>query len=135
MSEINDMQCPVCGKIFTNVRQRSSHFWNSHKIKYSEYAKQKASLSAVIDEASRPDTAYTKPIQESVAQKPAEALFQPSQITETKEFVNEAPAMVIDRELMKESERTDTDFVKKAMNPYRDLYPGAGQVFNERLDK
>jgi hypothetical protein len=132
---MEELKCDICGQEFKNKQQRGSHYWNQHKIKYSEYAKQKASLSAVIDEASRPDTAYTKPIQESVAQKPAEALFQPSQITETKEFVNEAPAMVIDRELMKESERTDTDFVKKAMNPYRDLYPGAGQVFNERLDK
>ena len=132
---MEELKCDICGQEFRNKQQRGAHYWNQHKIKYSEYAKQKAGLSAVIDEASRPDTAYTKPIQESVTQKPAEALFQPSQITETKEFVNEAPAVVIDRELMKESERTDTDFVKKSMNPYRDLYPGAGQVFNERLDK
>ena len=60
-------------------------------------------------------------------------MFQPTQITEAKEFVNEAPAVIIDKELMKEAERKDTDFVKTVRNPYKDLYNDGGQVLNEWL--
>ena len=41
--------------------------------------------------------------------------------------------MVIDRELMKEAEKTDTDFVQNVKNPYKDLYKDGGQVLNEWL--
>lgn len=135
MSEINEMQCPICNKIFTNGRQRASHFWNLHKIKYSEYVAGNSAINNVIDEMNKPDVAVQQPqvIQESKTAKPAEALFQPAQITEAKEFVNEAPAAIIDRELMKEAERKDTDFVQTVRNPYKDLYNDGGQVLNEWL--
>lgn len=135
MSEINEMQCPICNKIFTNGRQRASHFWNLHKIKYSEYVAGNSAINNVIDEMNKPDIVAQQPqvIQESKTVKPAEALFQPTQITEAKEFVNEAPAVVIDKELMKEAERKDTDFVKAVRNPYKDLYNDGGQVLNEWL--
>ena len=135
MSEINEMQCPICNKIFTNGRQRASHFWNLHKIKYSEYVAGNSAINNVIDEMNKPDVVAQQPqvIQESKAVKPAEALFQSTQITEAKEFVNEAPAVIIDKELMKEAERKDTDFVKTVRNPYKDLYNDGGQVLNEWL--
>lgn len=135
MSEINEMQCPICNKIFTNGRQRASHFWNLHKIKYSEYVAGNSAINNVIDEMNKPDVAVQQPqvIQEAKTGKPAEALFQPTQITEAKEFVNEAPAAIIDRELMKEAERKDTDFVQTVRNPYKDLYNDGGQVLNEWL--
>ena len=135
MSEINEMQCPICNKIFTNGRQRASHFWNLHKIKYSEYVNRNSVINTAVDEMNKPDAVARQPqvIQESKAVKPAEALFQPAQITEAKEFVNEKPAAVIDRELMKESERKDTDFVQTVRNPYKNLYHDGGQVINEWL--
>lgn len=135
MSEINEMQCPICNKIFTNGRQRASHFWNLHKIKYSEYVAGNSAINNVIDEMNKPDVVAQQPqvIQEAKTVKPAEALFQSTQITEAKEFVNEAPAVVIDKELMKEAERKDTDFVKAVRNPYKDLYNDGGQVLNEWL--
>lgn len=133
---MSDMVCNICGKEFTSTRQRGSHYWNLHKIKYSEYANQtSADINNVIDEMNKPDVAVQQPqvIQESKTVKPAEALFQPSQITEAKEFVNEAPAAIIDRSLMKEAERRDTDFVQTVRNPYKDLYNDGGQVLNEWL--
>lgn len=132
---MNDMVCDICGKEFTSARQRGSHYWNVHKIKYSEYAANNSVINAAVDEMNKPDAVARQPqvIQESKAVKPAEALFQPAQITEAKEFVNEKPAAVIDRELMKESERKDTDFVQTVRNPYKNLYNDGGQVINEWL--
>ena len=132
---MSDMVCDICGKEFTSTRQRGSHYWNLHKIKYSEYVNQNSAINNVIDEMNKPDVIAQQPqvIQESKTVKPAEALFQPTQITEAKEFVNEAPAVVIDKELMKEAERKDTDFVKAVRNPYKDLYNDGGQVLNEWL--
>lgn len=132
---MSDMVCDICGKEFTSTRQRGSHYWNLHKIKYSEYVNQHSAINNVIDEMNKPDIVaqQLQVIQESKTVKPAEALFQPTQITEAKEFVNEAPAVVIDKELMKEAERKDTDFVKAVRNPYKDLYNDGGQVLNEWL--
>lgn len=132
---MSDMVCDICGKEFTSARQRGSHYWNLHKIKYSEYVNQNSAINSVIDEMNKPDVVAQQPqvIQESKTVKPAEALFQPTQITEAKEFVNEAPAVIIDKELMKEAERKDTDFVKAVRNPYKDLYNDGGQVLNEWL--
>ena len=132
---MEEMKCDICGKEFTSKQQRGSHYWNQHKIKYSDYVAGNKTITNVIDEMNTPDIALQQPqvIQESTSPKPAEALFQPSQITEAKEFVNEAPAAIIDRELMKEAERTDTDFVQKVKNPYKDLYKDGGQVLNEWL--
>lgn len=132
---MSDMTCDICGKEFTSTRQRGSHYWNLHKIKYSEYVAGNSAINNVIDEMNKPDIVAQQPqvIQESKTVKPAEALFQPTQITEAKEFVNEAPAVVIDKELMKEAERKDTDFVKRVRNPYKDLYNDGGQVLNEWL--
>lgn len=132
---MSDMACDICGKEFTSTRQRGSHYWNLHKIKYSEYVAGNSAINNVIDEMNKPDIVAQQPqvIQESKAVKPAEALFQPTQITEAKEFVNEAPAVVIDKGLMKEAERKDTDFVKSVRNPYKDLYNDGGQVLNEWL--
>lgn len=132
---MSDMVCDICGKEFTSTRQRGSHYWNVHKIKYSEYVNQNSAINNVIDEMNKPDIVAQQPqvIQESKAVKPAEALFQPTQITEAKEFVNEKPAAIIDRELMKEAERKDTDFVQTVKNPYKDLYNDGGQVLNEWL--
>lgn len=132
---MSDMACDICGKEFTSTRQRGSHYWNLHKIKYSEYVAGNSAINNVIDEMNKPDIVAQQPqvIQESKTVKPAEALFQPTQITEAKEFVNEAPAVVIDKGLMKEAERKDTDFVKSVRNPYKDLYNDGGQVLNEWL--
>lgn len=132
---MSDMVCDICGKEFSSTRQRGSHYWNLHKIKYSEYVNQSSAINNVIDEMNKPDVAVQQPqvIQESKTVKLAEALFQPTQITEAKEFVNEAPAAIIDRELMKEAERKDTDFVQTVRNPYKDLYNDGGQVLNEWL--
>ena len=132
---MSDMVCDICGKEFSSTRQRGSHYWNLHKIKYSEYVNQSSAINTVIDEMNKPDIALQQPqvIQESKTVKPAEALFQPTQITEAKEFVNEAPAAIIDRELMKEAERKDTDFVQTVRNPYKDLDNDGGQVLNEWL--
>lgn len=132
---MSDMACDICGKEFTSTRQRGSHYWNLHKIKYSEYVAGNSAINNVIDEMNKPDIVAQQPqvIQESKTVKPAEALFQSTQITESKEFVNEAPAVVIDKELMKEAERKDTDFVKSVRNPYKDLYNDGGQVLNEWL--
>lgn len=132
---MSDMVCDICGKEFTSTRQRGSHYWNLHKIKYSEYVAGNSAINNVIDEMNKPDIVAQQPqvIQESKTVKPAEALFQPTQITEAKEFVNEAPAVIIDKELMKEAERKDTDFVKAVRNPYKDLYNDGGQVLNEWL--
>lgn len=132
---MSDMVCNICGKEFTSTRQRGSHYWNLHKIKYSEYVAGNSAINNVIDEMNKPDIVAQQPqvIQESKTVKPAEALFQPTQITEAKEFVNEAPAVIIDKELMKEAERKDTDFVKSVRNPYKDLYNDGGQVLNEWL--
>jgi len=132
---MNDMVCDICGKEFTSTRQRGSHYWNVHKIKYSEYVNQNSAINNVIDEMNKPDIVAQQPqvIQESKSVKSAEALFQPTQITEAKEFVNEAPAAIIDKELMKEAERKDTDFVQTVRNPYKDLYNDGGQVLNEWL--
>ena len=47
--------------------------------------------------------------------------------------MSEMQAAVIDRELMKESERKDTDFVQTVRNPYKSLYHDGGQVINEWL--
>lgn len=135
MSEKNDMICDICGQEFKSKQQRGSHYYNLHKIKYSEYAANNSVINAVVDEMNKPDatTRQQQVIQESKAVKPAEALFKPAQITEAKEFVNEKPAAVIDRELMKESERKDTDFVQTVRNPYKQLYHDGGQVINEWL--
>lgn len=132
---MSDMVCDICGEPFTSTRHRGSHYWNKHKIKYSEYAAGNSAINNVIDEMNKPDVAVQQPqvIQEAKTVKPAEALFQPTQITEAKEFVNEAPAAIIDRELMKEAERKDTDFVQTVRNPYKDLYNDGGQVLNEWL--
>ena len=132
---MSDMVCDICGEPFTSTRHRGSHYWNKHKIKYSEYVAGNSAINNVIDEMNKPDIVAQQPqvIQESKTVKPAEALFQPTQITEAKEFVNEAPAVIIDKELMKEAERTDTDFVKSVRNPYKDLYNDGGQVLNEWL--
>ena len=129
------MVCDICGKEFTSSRQRGSHYWNVHKIKYSEYVANNSVINTAVDEMNKPDVAVQQPqtIHESKAVKPAEALFQPAQIIEAKEFVNEKPAAVIDRELMKESERKDTDFVQTVRNPYKSLYHDGGQVINEWL--
>lgn len=135
MSEKNDMICDICGQEFKSKQQRGSHYYNLHKIKYSEYVANNSVINTAVDEMNKPDAAVQQPqvIQESKAVKPAEALFQPAQITEAKEFVNEKPAAVIDRELMKESERKDTDFVQTVRNPYKNLYHDGGQVINEWL--
>lgn len=132
---MSDMVCDICGEPFTSTRHRGSHYWNKHKIKYSEYVAGNSAINNVIDEMNKPDIVAQQPqvIQEAKTVKPAEALFQPTQITEAKEFVNEAPAVVIDKELMKEAERKDTDFVKTVRNPYKDLYNDGGQVLNEWL--
>lgn len=132
---MSDMVCDICGEPFTSTRHRGSHYWNKHKIKYSEYIAGNSAINNVIDEMNKPDVAAQQPqvIQEAKTVKPAEAFFQPTQITEAKEFVNEAPAVVIDKELMKEAERKDTDFVKTVRNPYKDLYNDGGQVLNEWL--
>ena len=132
---MSDMVCDICGKEFTSPQQRGSHYWNLHKIKYSEYVNRNSVINAAVDEMNKPDAAVRQQqvIQESKAVKPAEALLQPAQITEAKEFVNEKPAAVIDRELMKESERKDTDFVQTVRNPYKSLYHDGGQVINEWL--
>ena len=132
---MSDMVCDICGKEFSSTRQRGSHYWNLHKIKYSEYVNQSSAINNVIDAMNKPDVAIQQPqvIQEYKTVKPAEALFPPTQITEAKEFVNEAPAAIIDRELMKEAERKDTDFVQTVRNPYKDLYNDGGQVLNEWL--
>ena len=132
---MSDMVCDICGEPFTSTRHRGSHYWNKHKIKYSEYVASNSVINNVIDEMNKPDIVAQQPqvIQEAKTVKPAEALFQPTQITEAKEFVNEAPAVVIDKELMKEAERKDTDFVKTVRNPYKDLYNDGGQVLNEWL--
>lgn len=108
-----ELICPICGETLNNTRHRGSHMWNKHQIKYSEYVK------------------GAEPMNEST--KCADGLIKPSMVKESKEFVNE-PAVVIDKELMKESERTDTDFVKTVHNPYRDLYMNdQGTVLNEWL--
>lgn len=135
MSEKNDMICDICGQEFKSKQQRGSHYYNLHKIKYSEYVANNSVINTAVDEMNKPDAAVQQPqvIHESKAVKPAEALFQPAQITEAKEFVNEKPAAVIDRELMKESERKDTDFVQTVRNPYKNLYHDGGQVINEWL--
>lgn len=132
---MSDMVCDICGEPFTSTRHRGSHYWNKHKIKYSEYVNQNPAINNVIDEMNKPDIVAQQPqvIQEVKTVKSAEALFQPTQITEAKEFVNEAPAVVIDKELMKEAERKDTDFIKTVKNPYKDLYNDGGQVLNEWL--
>ena len=132
---MSDMVCDICGEPFTSTRHRGSHYWNKQKIKYSEYVAGNSAINNVIDEMNKPDVAVQQPqvIQEAKTVKPAEALFQPAQITEAKEFVNEAPAAIIDRELMKEAERKDTDFVQTVRNPYKDLYNDGGQVLNEWL--
>lgn len=132
---MSDMVCDICGEPFTSTRHRGSHYWNKHKIKYSEYVAGNSAINNVIDEMNKPDIVaqQLQVIQESKTVKPAEALFQPTQITEAKEFVNEAPAVIIDKELMKEAERKDTDFVKTVRNPYKDLYNDGGQVLNEWL--
>lgn len=105
MSE--EMICPICGEQLNNARHRGSHMWNKHQIKYSEY---------VLNESN----------------KFADGLIKPTMVKESKEFINE-PAVKIDRELMKESERKDTDFVKTYSNPYKDMYPADGNVLNEFL--
>ena len=132
---MSDMVCDICGKEFTSTRQRGSHYWNLHKNNYSEYVAGNSAINNVIDEMNKPDIVAQQPqvIHESKTVKPAEALFQPTQITEANEFVNEAPAEIIDKHLMKEAERKDTDFVKAVRNPYKDLYNDGGQVLNEWL--
>lgn len=132
---MSDMVCDICGEPFTSTRHRGSHYWNKHKIKYSEYVTGNSAINNVIDEMNKPDVVAQQPqvIQEAKTVKPAEALFQPTQITEAKEFVNETPVVVIDKELMKEAERKDTDLVKAVRNPYKDLYNDGGQVLNEWL--
>lgn len=133
---MEEMVCDICGKELKSKQQRGSHYWNQHKIKYSDYVQSNKTIGNVIDEMNIPDVALQQQpqvIQETKTPKPAEALFQPNQITEAQEFVNEKPAMVIDRELMKEAEKTDTDFVQNVKNPYKDLYKDGGQVLNEWL--
>ena len=39
--------CDICGKEFTSTRQRGSHYWNLHKIKYSEYVNQNSAINNV----------------------------------------------------------------------------------------
>lgn len=113
---MEEMKCPICGIEFNNTRHRGSHFWNAHKIKYSEYIK---NGEQTMNESTQP--------------KCADGLIKPALVKESKEFVTETAA-VIDKELMKESERTDTDFVKTVRNPYRDLYKNdQGEVLNEWL--
>lgn len=106
--------CPICGEAQQNKRSLALHMWNKHKIKYSEY------------NANKQDTALNE-------SKFSEGLIKPSIVKEAKEFVNEKPAAVIDKSLLKETERRDTDFVKAYTNPYKDMYPADGQVLNEWL--
>lgn len=113
MSEI----CPICGEPFENRMKLGSHMWSKHKVKLKEYEAQH----------------QAEQVNESAAQKPAEALFKPSVVKESKEFVNEKPAMVVDKDIVSEGVKKDTDFVQSVRNPYRDLYPSDGFVINERL--
>ena len=94
-----------------------AHMWSKHKVKLKEYEAQH----------------HAEQVNESAAQKPAEALFKPSVVKESKEFVNEKPAMVVDKDIVSEGVKKDTDFVQTVRNPYRDLYPSDGFVINERL--
>lgn len=113
MSE--DLKCPICGEEQVNKRSLALHMWNKHKIKYKEYMKEKENTT----------------MNEST--KCSEGLIQPGMVKESKEFVNEKPAVIVDKEIMKESERPDRDFVSQTHNPYRDLYPADGIVMNEWL--
>ena len=61
--------------------------------------------------------------------KAAEKLIQPELVTENKEIKAEAPKK--EDEFVSVNESVDTDFVSVKKNPYRDLYPGEGEVINE----
>lgn len=111
MSE--DLKCPICGEELQNKRSLALHMWNKHKVKYKEYIEGKSTMNE--------------------STKCSEGLIQPGMVKESKEFVNEKPAVIVDREIMKESETPDRDFVSQTRNPYRDLYPSDGQVMNEWL--
>lgn len=113
MSE--ELKCPICGEPQVNKRSLALHMWNHHKIKYSEYMKGNNELNE----------------SKNVAK---DGLIKPSIVKENKEFVNETPAMKIDKDIIKESEKPDRDFVKTIKNPYRDLYPTDGLVMNEWLN-
>lgn len=113
---MSELTCPICGEPFENRMKLGSHMWSKHKVKLKEYEAQQNTQ-----------------VNESVAQKPAEALFQPGIVKEAKEFVNEKPAAVVDRDIVTEGVKRDTDFVQTVRNPYRDLYPSDGFVINERL--
>ena len=132
---MEDMKCPICGITFNNTRHRGSHFWNAHKIKYSEYVAQNSNnVTESIDNVATSDIAYQQALSESVRPKAAEGLFKPSAIKESTEFVNEKPAFIADRSIVQESNHRDTDFVSQVRNPYKDLYrDDEAEVLNEWL--
>ena len=61
--------------------------------------------------------------------KAAEKLIQPELVTENKEI--KAEVQKKEDEFVSVNESVDTDFVSVKKNPYRDLYPGEGEVINE----
>ena len=107
--------CPICGEPMENRMKLGSHMWSKHKIKLKEY---EAQQSNKLDES-----------------KSAEALFKPQPLKESRELMTEAPAMKVDKSILKEKEKVDTDFVSKQTNPYRDLYMDGGTVLNEFLSR
>lgn len=107
--------CPICGEPVENRMKLGAHVWGKHKIKLKEYEAQK---KATINES-----------------KAAEALFKPQQLAESKDIITETPAMKVDKSILKEKEKTDTDFVTKQTNPYKDLYSDGGTVLNEFLSR
>lgn len=94
--------CPHCGKESKNKAGLSMHIRNAHPDKVGQKLDEK---------------------------KAAEGLIKPEIITENKE-IKEKPVKKED-EFVQVNESIDTDFVQVKKNPYRDLYPGEGEVINE----
>lgn len=112
---MENITCPICGEPMENRMKLGSHMWSKHKVKLKEYEAQQAGK---LDEA-----------------KSAEALFKPQPLKECREIITEAPAMKVDKSILKEKEKVDTDFVSKEVNPYKDLYRDGGTVLNEFLSR
>lgn len=108
--------CPICGETLENRMKLGSHMWTKHKVKLKEY---EAAQGTVNESA-----------------KPAEALFAPAKLTESKKKDILDVAAKVDRDFVRESTVSDGEFVKQKVeisNPYKDLYPAEGTIINERL--
>ena len=109
----DELKCPICGSEQTNKRSVALHMWNLHKVKYKEYLKGNTTMNENT--------------------KCADGLMKPAVVKESKEFINEQPKAIVDKDIIKESEKPDRDFVTQVHNPYRDLYKDDSPVMNEWL--